>query len=189
MFHSKAGAMLAAMVMLMTTGCGDSEPAAPATAPGDLTAPAPDFKAFGTPADFAEIGYYNGQLYQFEFPSANSNNQREVLSLCFRIGPDFTGHPTSPTNKIYALFVPGASQHVCPDGGSAHDHVLSAVPGAPGYSTLWELFVVTPGPNFAQAHPPFTSEAAVLDAASNNQLLIQDAQLPLHAIVVGPARP
>jgi len=70
-----------------------------------------------------------------------------------------------------------------------HDHILSAVPGAPGYSTLWDLWEAWPGPNFDPAIMPITSEAALLAAAAAQQVVLLDDQLPLHAVVIGPVRP
>lgn len=141
------------------------------------------------PQGAAETGYFNGQSYQFVFPSGTSNNQNELLADCFRLGPDLTTHPAGPSARLYAIFLPGASLHSCPDGSVVHDHLLSTVPGFPGYTGHWDLLEAWPGPNFIPGIVPITSEADLLAAASAGQVIIIDDQLPLLAVVKGPIAP
>jgi hypothetical protein len=117
-----------------------------------------------------------------------SDNQNELIVLgCFRAGPDFTDHAHDATSAtLYALFLPGADQHACPDGTQAHDHIVSAVPGSPGYATLWNLKAVVPGPAFNQSIMPITSERALLNAEAFGQVVIMDTGVPLKGVIVGP---
>ena len=63
---------------------------------------------------------------------------------------------------FYTLFVPGATQMMCPDGTLVHDMVLTAVPGDPGYNGAVRLWRCGPGPNWATANTmPYTSAAEV----------------------------
>jgi hypothetical protein len=80
--------------------------------------------------------------------------------------------------------VPGVTQHSCPDGTQAHDHVLSAVPGTPGYTGAWRLIIVIPGPNFDVNDMPYTSVAAVEAGVSAGKLMLQDPGIELLAPVV-----
>jgi hypothetical protein len=139
-------------------------------------------------AEATEPVYYNGTVYRFQLPSSASNDQNELIVLgCFRAGPDFTDHAHNATSAtLYALFLPGADQHACPDGTQAHDHIVSAVPGAPGYATLWNLKAVVPGPAFDQSIMPITSERALLNAEALGQVVIIDTGVPLKGVIVGP---
>lgn len=155
----------------------------------DVNSPRIQSPSFDRAPDATEVTYYNGAVYRFQFPSSGSNNQNELLILdCnFRVGPDFTSHAhNESTTTLYALFLPGAAQHACPDGTNVHDHILSAVPGSPGYSTLWGLKAVVPGPSFVQSIMPITSEPALLNAEALGQVVIVDTGLLLKAVVIGP---
>jgi hypothetical protein len=140
--------------------------------------------------DATEVGYFNGLVYRWQFPSGGSNDQRElVLPDCFRVGPDFTLHTDGgPVAVLYAIFLPGANQHSCPDGSDIHDHVLSAVPGTAGYATLWDLKEVWPGENFTPSIMPITSESALLQAEKLHQVMLIDDEILLKANVLGPGQ-
>jgi hypothetical protein len=177
-----AGVILA----LAAAGCDDNR---------DVAAPSAARLAPGAPSldrapDATEPGYYNGLVYTFQFPSGGSNDQRElVLPDCFRVGPDFTQHAAEGSvATLYALFLPGANQHECPGGIDVHDHVLSAVPGSPGYATLWDLKEVLPGENANDLVMPITSEAALFHARDLKQVIIVDDEILLKANVIGPGR-
>jgi len=71
-----------------------------------------------------------------------------------------------------------------PDGTQAHDHVLSAVPGTPGYTGAWTLIIVTPGPSFHVSDMPYTSVGAVEAGVRDGKLLLQDPGIELLAPVV-----
>ncbi len=136
-----------------------------------------------------EVAYFDGQVYAWQFPSQSSNKQNELVFDCFHLGVDVTGRVAPHVNRLYAVFLPGANQHSCPDGTEVHDHILSAIPGSPGYSSVWDLMEVWPGPSFDPSIMPITSEQALLAAATAGQVVILDDQFPLHAVVTGPAQP
>ena len=80
--------------------------------------------------------------------------------------------------------------HSCPDGSDMHNHILSTLPGSPGYATQLELLEVWPGPNFAQSPPamPIESEAALFEARDKGAVVIFSDEVALHAVVTGPAK-
>jgi len=149
---------------------------------------APHVALMARDPEATEVGYFNGIVYRWQFPSAGSNNQNElVLPDCFRVGPDFTTRDVhAAVGVLYALFLPNSDQHACPDGGDLHDHVLSAVPGEPGGSTFWDLQEVIEGPNWTPAVGKLTSEAGIKAAAALGQVIIIDDEIILHAVVLGP---
>jgi len=51
---------------------------------------------------------------------------------------------------MLAVF-PGTSHHVPGFDAYDHDHVLDRLPGDAGYDGTWDLYQVTPGPNFDPA--------------------------------------
>jgi hypothetical protein len=133
-----------------------------------------------------EAAYYNGGLVHFQIPSSDSANGNQFTNLCYNLGPDITQTPRRATAQLWVLFVPGATQHSCPDGSWAHDHVLSAVPGSPNYTGAWTVNVVVPGPNFDIADMPYTSVAAVQSGIAAGKLtLLAPAAFELLAPVVG----
>ena len=135
-----------------------------------------------------EVGYFNGVVYRWQFPSGGSNNQNElVLPDCFRVGSDFTAHDVNAAvGVLYAVFLPNVTQHACPDGTDLHDHVLSVVPGEPGSATFWDLKEVVQGPNWNPGVGLLTSEAAIKTAESLGQVIVVDDQIILHVVVLGP---
>lgn len=178
----------AGVLALSSGGCGSDRDVAAPTTP--VTRLAPVVPSLDRAPEATEPGYFNGLIYTFQFPSGASNNQRElVLPDCFRVGPDFTQHAAEgPVATLYALFLPGATQHECPGGLDIHDHVLSAVPGTPGYATLWHLFEAWPDVNFDPSIMPITSEAALLHAVSLKQVMLIDDEIILKANVTGPGQ-
>jgi hypothetical protein len=133
-------------------------------------------------AGTSEVAFYQGTLYQWMSPAGSSNDPNQLVRACFHLGPDLTGHPSGPAGRLYAIVVPGATQHACPDGSRRHDHVLSAIPGAPGYVPRWHLINAVPGPNFSINIMPLTSEEAVLAAAAAGQIVL----IQTGVVVMGP---
>jgi hypothetical protein len=119
-----------------------------------------------------EPAYYDGSLVHFQIPSSDSANGNQFTNLCYNLGPDITQTPRRATAQLWVLFVPGATQHACPDGSWAHDHVLSAVPGSPDYTGAWTVNVVVAGPNFDMADMPYTSVAAVQAGIAAGKLTV-----------------
>lgn len=134
-------------------------------------------------AESEEVAYADGKVVRWQFPSGSSNDQNELVIVCFRAGPDMTTHASVPRGRLYAVFLPGVTQHACPDGSVLHDHILSAVPSDPSYSTQWELWDVVPGPNFSPGIVPITSESALLAAATAGMVELIDDELVVHAVV------
>lgn len=142
--------------------------------------------SLGVSAESDEIAYADGQVFRWQFPSGTSSNQNELIIVCFRAGPDITEHANAPRGRLYAVFLPGVTQHACPDGSVLHDHILSAVPGDASYGTQWELWDVVPGPNFSPTIVPIMSESALLAAEKAGMVELIDDELVVHAVVTGP---
>jgi hypothetical protein len=134
-----------------------------------------------------EFAYYNGQLYGLHIPSEDSSNPNQFTFFCYSLGPDLTDKPAGPTGTMYAILAEGASLDSCPDGTDKHDHLISAVPGVPGYAPRWNIKIVVEGPNFDASIIPVTSEQALLAAVDAGQLVIVDPPVPIvfEAPVIG----
>jgi hypothetical protein len=131
-----------------------------------------------------EQAYYDGRFVHFQLPSSESANTNGALIGCYHAGPNLAGTSRPATAKLYALFVPGVTQHSCADGTQAHDHVLSAVPGTADYTGAWTLIIVTAGPNFDPSDMPYTSVTAVEAGVRRGKLVLQDPGIELLAPVV-----
>ena len=95
-------------------------------------------------------------------PSGNSNNTNQAPSPCWGLGPNFAQTKRAADVPLfYTLFVPGASQMMCPNGTLVHDMVLTAVPGDAGYNGVVQLVRCVPGPTFDIADMPYTSAQQV----------------------------
>jgi len=136
-----------------------------------------------------EFAYFNGQLYGLHIPSEDSNNSNQFTFFCYSLGPDLTDKPAGPTGTMYAILAKGASLDSCPDGSDKHDHLISAVPGVPGYAPRWNIKIVVEGPNFDASIIPVTSEQALLAAVDAGQLGRVDPPVPIifEAPVIGLA--
>lgn len=136
----------------------------------------------------SEVGYYNGEVYEFMMPSSTSSNPNQFVFACYSLGPNFTDSPAVPTGTLYAIIVEGATQGSCPDGTDKHDHILSTVPGEPGYTPVWNVKVVYATPSFDPGIMPVTSEQALMAAVDAGQLVIFDTPIIFNAPVIGPAQ-
>ena len=181
----RSAALIGALVLL--AGCDQTHDASAVAAPRHPT-PSTSRASASKDKD-GESGYYNGRVYSWSFPSGSSNNQNQLIVDCFHLGVDITSRTPSNVGRLYAVFLDGAHQHSCPDGTILHDHILSSVPGAPEYTTVWDLMEAWPGPNFDPGIMPITSEEALLAAVGAGQVVLIDDQLLLHAVVTGPAQP
>ena len=134
-----------------------------------------------------EFAYYDGQLYGLHIPSEDSSNPNQFTFFCYSLGPNLTEKPAGPTTTMYAILAEGASLDSCPDGSDKHDHLISAVPGVPGYAPRWNIKIVLEGPNFDVSIMPVTSEQALVAAVDAGQLVIVDPPVPIifNAPVVG----
>jgi len=133
-----------------------------------------------------EPSYYNGTTVVIQIPSATSANPNQAHFACFALGPDLSGAKRSaaaPT--LFVILAPGATQVACPDGTLRHDHVLSAVPGSPGYTGAWTIVLALPGPAFDIANMPYTSVAAVEAGVAADELLLVETGITFIAPVVG----
>jgi hypothetical protein len=121
-----------------------------------------------------EPAWYNGEEYLIQVPSASSANPNVLVVACFRLGPQVPAGP--PAGRMHVIFAPNSTQHEgCPPEYGPpfflpHDHVLSAVPGVPGYVPRWEVLVYVPGPNWHPGVQP-TSEAEVAAAVAAEELV------------------
>lgn len=195
-FHSTAAATAALALMLSAACQADSRTdrllapdATTVTGASRSAAPAPG------PSYPAEHAYYNGRVYEWQFPTQKSADRQELIvgpGGCFRAGVVVPEDNAAPTVRLYAIHLPGATLHHCPGEPTValHDHVLSAVPGVPGYSTHWHNYNVFPGPQFDPAHSPMpiTSIAQLEAAAAAGQIVIVDSGKTFHAVVIGPAQ-
>ena len=188
---------LAALALTPLVACGTPVPDAIRT-PGT-----PEFLTAGTHDGLGEIAYFNGQVYNWAFPSQFGKDPLEMTFACFKIGLAMPPSVTPrATDSLFSVFADGATQHHCPPGsdlpaseeaGLVHDHIISAVPGSPGWSPDWLSFTVTPGPNFDPSIMPLTSIAAIKAAAADGEVIISQDMIDdahpftLHATVLGPA--
>lgn len=118
-----------------------------------------------------EPSWYNGERYLISNPSAGSMNPNPLEIACFKLGPNLNNQrATGPTGTLYAVVSLADPDH--PSECFPHDHVLSAVPGVPGYSPRWKVVLVLPGASFDPSILPLTSEAAVLAAVQAGQLIL-----------------
>lgn len=145
--------------------------------------------AGGSPTNNVELepSWYNGEVYLLAIPSAKSANPNQATFACFNLGPDMTDQQTGPAGTLYVVLVPGATQVACPDGSLRHDHVLSAIPGIPGYVPRWDIVLATPGPAFDAGIMPLTSVAAVQAAAAAGRIVLADTGIVFNAPVIGQA--
>lgn len=130
--------------------------------------------------------YYEGEIRQVMMgPGGNSNNPNQASSPCWGLGPDFSQtERAAGVPLFYTLFVPGASQMMCPDGTRVHDMVLTAVPGDAGYNGAVQLVRCGPGPNFDIANMPYTSAQQVEAADAAGELNCTNTGRILSAPVV-----
>ena len=133
--------------------------------------------------------WYEGEVRQVMMgPSGNSRNPNQAPSPCWGLGPNF-----SETNRsadvplFYTLFVPGATQMMCPDGTRVHDMVLTAVPGDPGYNGAVQLVRCVDGPNPGVPAMPLTSAAAVEAAWDAGDLTCTFGPVLAAPVVGGPS--
>ncbi len=106
-------------------------------------------------------------------------------SPCWGLGPNFSETNRSADVPVfYTLFVPGATQLMCPDGTRVHDMVPTAVPGDRNYNGAVRLVRCTPGMNFEVADMPHTSAAEVDAGIAARELSCRPGPV-LAAPVVG----
>ena len=189
MHHNAHFSALPLSVFLLSatilTSCDSSSMSAPKP-----SAAADQASGGGSATDpgISELAFFQGTLYQWMSPAGSSSDPNQLVRACFHLGPDLIGHASGPAGRLYAIVVPGATQHACPDGSRKHDHVLSAVPGTPGYVPRWHLINAVPGPNFSIEIMPLTSEQAVLAAAAAEQITIIQTGVVVMGPVVGVAQ-
>lgn len=143
--------------------------------------------ATGTPTP-KYPAFYNGQVVAVMMgPSGNSQNDNQLMSGCFGLGPNFNGKVDPAGLPImYGLYVPGATQMSCPDTGKQlHDMVLTAAPGDPGYGPVVAVVACVPGAAFDVTKMPYTSAAAVEDAEAAGELTCTATGRVLLSPVVG----
>ncbi len=63
-----------------------------------------------------EQAYYDGHVVHFQLPSSESANTNGALIGCYHAGPNLAGTSRPAPAKLYALFVPGVTQHSCRTG-------------------------------------------------------------------------
>lgn len=127
--------------------------------------------------------YFDDEVYLAINPGGQSANANQLTFGCFNLGPDLNGKARAEPIPIYAVLWSGANQHVCPDGSLAHDHVATAIPGAPGWSPHWEVVFIIPIDE-SVLDLPFTSAEDVEAAIAAGQVLVQETGLVINAPVV-----
>src|SRR5215510_5134893 len=133
-----------------------------------------------------EPSYYEGRTVVLQIPSATSANPNQAHFACFALGPDLAGaRRAAPAPNLYVILAPGATQVACPDGTLRHDHVLSAVPGSPGYTGAWTIVLAVPGANFDVTKMPYTSVAEVEAGVAAGELVLTQTGIVFVAPVVG----
>jgi hypothetical protein len=137
-----------------------------------------------------EAGFYNGQVVQFLQPAVFSADPNGGTFACFGLGPNLAETSRSaPTPALYVILNDSATQDHCDGDATAlrHDHVLSTVPGQPGYTGSWSLILAVPGPNFDPADMPYTSVAQVQAGVASGELVLTDVGVQMIAPVIGGA--
>ncbi len=132
-----------------------------------------------------ESAFYNGHTVQFIQPAVFSAKPNGGVFACFGLGPDLSKTSRSASTPIlYVILNDFATQDHCDSDPTAlrHDHVLSTVPGAAGYTASWKLLLATPGPSFDPSDMPFTSVAQVQAGIASGALVISDP----GATMIGP---
>lgn len=166
--HVRLGSALLAAIAVLLIGGGSAAALAP---PGTLE---------------YEPSYYEGSTVVIQIASATSANPNQAHFACFALGPDLSAAGRSASAPpLYVILAPGATQVACPDGTLRHDHVLSAVPGSPGYTGAWTIVLAVPGPNFDVAKMPYTSVAAVDAGVAAGELVLVQTGIVFVAPVVG----
>ena len=134
-----------------------------------------------------EDAFYNGQTVQFIQPAVFSADTNGGTFACFGLGPDLTGTSRAAvTPTLYVILNDFATQDHCDGDPTAarHDHVLSTIPGQPGYTASWKLILAVPGPNFNSSDMPYTSVAAVQAGVAAHELVLVDPGVTMIAPVV-----
>ncbi len=135
-----------------------------------------------------ESAFYGGQVVRFLQPAVFSADPNGGTFACFGLGPDLAGTSRSaPTPALYVILNDFATQDHCDGDATAlrHDHVLSTVPGQPGYTGSWSLILAVPGPSFDPADMPFTSVAQVQAGVAAGELVLVDPGVQMIAPVIG----
>src|SRR5262245_13981188 len=132
-----------------------------------------------------EPSYHEGATVVLQIPAATSANPNQAHFACFALGPDLSRASRAASGPVlYVILAPGATQVACPDGTRRHDHVLSAVPGSPGYTGAWTIVLAVPGPNFDVSRMPYTNVAAVDAAVTGGELELVQTGIVFVAPVV-----
>ncbi len=157
------------LATLLAAGCAQDAPTVTAPDSG------PSLHAGGHGhGPVREPAWYNGEEYLIQVPGASSASPNQVTIACYRLGPPQPAGP--PAGRMHVIFAPNATQHEgCPPEYGLpfllpHEHVLSAVPGVPGYVPRWEVHVYVPGPNWHPGVLP-TSEAEVQAALDAGEIV------------------
>jgi len=129
-----------------------------------------------------EPAWYDGRLTQFLQPSLLSSNPNGGALACYGLGPDLSGI-VRPTQPLYVIFDPTATQHHCPGQPSLlrHDHVLSAAPGDEGYTGAWTLVLIvetTPGSIDLASHPITSAGEVRADLAAGSLIDVTSILAP-----------
>jgi hypothetical protein len=133
-----------------------------------------------------EPSYFEGSPVVIQIPAATSHNPNQAQFACFALGPDLARTARAASAPpLYVVLAPGATQVACPDGTLRHDHVLSAVPGSPGYTGTWRIVLATPGTAFDAANMPYTSVAAIQAGGGGDELVLTDTGIDFVGPVVG----
>jgi hypothetical protein len=123
-------------------------------------------------------------------PAVFSAKPNGATFACFGLGPNLAKTSRSAsTPTLYVILNDFATQDHCDGDASAlrHDHVLSTVPGQPGYTGSYSLVLAVPGPAFDPSDMPFTSVAQVQAGVANHELVLQDVGVQMIAPVIGGA--
>jgi hypothetical protein len=133
-----------------------------------------------------EPSYFEGHQVVIQIPAAKSSNPHQAHFACFALGPDLARTSRAASAPpLYVILAPGATQVACPDGSLRHDHVLSVVPGRPGYTGTWRIVLATPGATFDVSAMPYTSVDAVLIGVAAGELVLTDTGIDFVGPVVG----
>jgi hypothetical protein len=96
-----------------------------------------------------EEAAYNGTICNLVFPGTPSQTS-ETFAI-WNLGHAILDEPfDTPRPDLYGI-LPGTMHQEPGFPELDHDHIVSHAPGDRGYDGTWDLWVVTPGPNFNPA--------------------------------------
>ena len=93
-----------------------------------------------------EPAAYDGSICELRFPGTPS--QTSETFVIWNLGHAILNVPFDTARPDLYAVLPGTMHREPGHPELDHDHIVSHAPGDPGYNGTWDVWVVTPGPNF-----------------------------------------